>query len=270
MKISGGILVKHSFPSAIVRFDKIKEMIKLQKNDLMLDVGCGIGALSSELSKNCYFIVGLEYNKKSVSIGTRYFKRKNFKFVIGDGQRLPFKKIVFDKILCTEIIEHVPNYYSLIHEINRVLKVGGNLVLTTPNRDIGFPSVGFIPVPNFVWILGKITRDKHFLYPYGHEFGIFSISKIRKLFNKFNLKINNFEYLGFVFVKFFDDLAYTLSVVNHTIGEVGWFNKFESKFLNFYNKIILPLVKLLIKIDEKLLKTKLEGYIIFVDAIKIE
>jgi 2-polyprenyl-3-methyl-5-hydroxy-6-metoxy-1,4-benzoquinol methylase len=47
---------------------------------------------------------------------------------------LHFPDAHFDVVLCYETIEHVPNPHAFIAELSRTLKLGGTLVLTTPNR----------------------------------------------------------------------------------------------------------------------------------------
>jgi 2-polyprenyl-3-methyl-5-hydroxy-6-metoxy-1,4-benzoquinol methylase len=41
----------------------------------------------------------------------------------------------FDAVICSEVIEHLENPRSTFREINRLLKPGGKLVLTTPNQE---------------------------------------------------------------------------------------------------------------------------------------
>jgi len=45
---------------------------------------------------------------------------------------IPIKDEVVDVVLCTEVIEHVYEFHQVLQEINRVLKKGGWLILTTP------------------------------------------------------------------------------------------------------------------------------------------
>ncbi len=51
--------------------------------------------------------------------------------VVGDARELPIRDAAFDVVLCTEMLEHVPEPQRAIDEIHRVLKPGGTLVLTT-------------------------------------------------------------------------------------------------------------------------------------------
>jgi SAM-dependent methyltransferase len=52
--------------------------------------------------------------------------------VIGDVQSLAFGDQLFDAVLCTEVVEHVPRPDEVFSEIRRVLRPGGCLVLTAP------------------------------------------------------------------------------------------------------------------------------------------
>jgi SAM-dependent methyltransferase len=51
--------------------------------------------------------------------------------VVGDARRLPVRDAAFDVVLCTEMLEHVPEPQQAVDEMWRVLKPGGTLVLTT-------------------------------------------------------------------------------------------------------------------------------------------
>ena len=49
---------------------------------------------------------------------------------------MPFKDSYFDKVIFTEVLEHLKNEEKAISEISRVLKKGGTLLLTTPNKEV--------------------------------------------------------------------------------------------------------------------------------------
>lgn len=52
--------------------------------------------------------------------------------VYGDGMALPFQDAVFNMVLCSQVLEHVPEPSGLMAEVARVLKPGGTLLLTAP------------------------------------------------------------------------------------------------------------------------------------------
>ena len=74
--------------------------------------------------------------------------------VWGDGRSLPFRSCVFDSVLCTEVIEHVPTPERVFAETYRVLKTGGHLVLTTPQT----------------WGLHEVPHDYYRYTEYGLRF----------------------------------------------------------------------------------------------------
>lgn len=52
--------------------------------------------------------------------------------VVGDALRLPFADGAFDRVICSEVLEHIPDYESALKEITRVLAPGGTLAVSVP------------------------------------------------------------------------------------------------------------------------------------------
>jgi len=70
---------------------------------------------------------------------TQYFPNKvgldirpgPFADVVGDAHGLPLPDASFERVLCTEVLEHLHTPQKAIDEMHRVLKPGGELILTT-------------------------------------------------------------------------------------------------------------------------------------------
>jgi len=122
----------------IFRLDDYNRLKKfLQPQDIILEVG----ALDSPFTN--YFpnkTIAVDIPPKgrfgfSQKALKEFKSRKNLTPVMASGEALPFKKEVFNKIICTEVIEHIYNDQTAISEMSRVLKPNGKAFLTTPNQD---------------------------------------------------------------------------------------------------------------------------------------
>jgi methionine biosynthesis protein MetW len=113
------------------RFKKIIKYIPSKKLKL-LDVACGEGQFYDLLKnhrKNVEY-VGVDFSNKQVEIA----KKKGYNAKIQDvTKKWDFEDQTFDVIICSEIIEHIFDTDFFLKEVNRVLKINGTLILTTPN-----------------------------------------------------------------------------------------------------------------------------------------
>ena len=97
----------------------------LEKDQLTLDVGCG----SSRIVKSLPRVIGLDIQLKKL----RYLRETNSLLVNGRLQQLPFTDCSFEQVICSEVIEHIPEEPSVFQELARVLKPGAILVIGTPD-----------------------------------------------------------------------------------------------------------------------------------------
>lgn len=117
------------------RFTKtIEELRKIVHASMILDIGCGDGFFTNELT---YIfpkskVYGMDISKKAIKKAS--IKYKKIKFVFGNSEeKLPFPKNCFDLIFCGEIVEHIVDIDKFFIEIRKVLKKDGLIIITTPN-----------------------------------------------------------------------------------------------------------------------------------------
>lgn len=105
----------------------IKSFSGLPKGKI-LDLGCGDGNYSRRLKD-----LGFEVVSGDIDIAR--FKYKNeIEFKHCDiTKEMPFADNTFDYVLLMEVVEHLRNPYTVISEINRIIKKGGSLIISTPN-----------------------------------------------------------------------------------------------------------------------------------------
>ena len=102
----------------------------------VLDVGSGAGYGSSVLARNADRVVGIEIAPDSALYAATTFPMPNLRHTGGDVRSMPFKSGTFDWAVCFELIEHLQEGEAVLAEIARVLKPGGQLILSTPNRPV--------------------------------------------------------------------------------------------------------------------------------------
>jgi 2-polyprenyl-6-hydroxyphenyl methylase/3-demethylubiquinone-9 3-methyltransferase len=98
---------------------------------LALDGGCGPGRAIERLRARGARVVALDLAPRMLALAR---SRGAARAVAGDVARLPFADDTFDVVLSSEVIEHTPEPLASARELLRVLRPGGHLVLSTPNR----------------------------------------------------------------------------------------------------------------------------------------
>lgn len=107
------------------------DMISLiTQKGLILDNGCGIGYFAESLPTDD--VVGFDISMGMLGKA----KNKIDRLVRGDSQRLPFKDERFHVILCRSLLHHLPDPCEGIYEMDRVLKKGGELVVSEPIQSV--------------------------------------------------------------------------------------------------------------------------------------
>ena len=101
------------------------------KNKLLLDAGCGTGWFSREAKKRGAIVVSLDLG---IALLNQVKRKCETIKVVGDTLQFPFREGSFDIVISTEVIEHTVDPKKAVLEIFRVIKPGGTVVLTTPNR----------------------------------------------------------------------------------------------------------------------------------------
>jgi len=111
----------------------------LDAADRLLDVGCGNAMHAAKAARRCAGVVGADRSEESLGVGFRSCRAQgvtNVRLVRADVEEgLPFKSGRFDKALCLDLLEHVEKRDLVLGEIHRVLRPGGRLLLSVPNRD---------------------------------------------------------------------------------------------------------------------------------------
>lgn len=105
-----------------------------RRADRILDVGCYDGYLLRQLRRRCDSNgVGIDISFGALRLAQQLTGDEENHFVLSGAAPLPFATGVFDVVVCSEILEHVPDLDWALREIARVLAKGGRLYATMPN-----------------------------------------------------------------------------------------------------------------------------------------
>ena len=115
----------------------------LTPGDRVLDLGCGEGrhVISAYVEERVESF-GVDLSVADLKTTRDKFKElvqpeeggRAFGLASANALELPFANDTFDKVICSEVLEHIPDYQGALAEIQRVLKPGGLLCASVPRR----------------------------------------------------------------------------------------------------------------------------------------
>ena len=114
------------------RFEAVMAALGAEPGEDVLEVGCGSGYYTRALVGLSARVTATDLSPAYVKQARRIAPEANFR--VEDVQHLSFPDAGFDRVLVTEVIEHVPDPAAAVREVHRVLRPGGTLALSTPAR----------------------------------------------------------------------------------------------------------------------------------------
>jgi ubiquinone/menaquinone biosynthesis C-methylase UbiE len=170
--------------------------------DRVLELGCGSGILLGKLKARSRFAVGFDVSPDMM----RLARPLGAPLVTGNGSVLPFKDASFDVVSCRGVLHHLPDVPAALREIHRVLRPGGELILSEPSND---------------WWLVRFARE--LMYRFSDRFDEddegFRSKPLRALLQSVgfgDLRMERFGYSAYVLAGFPDHL----SVLRYVPGSV--------------------------------------------------
>lgn len=205
----------------------------------LLDVGCGCGTFTAELGTGFDEVYGIDVQETNLE-QFRHAIDGNPKFRITNmsASAMTFSDAWFDTVVTIETLEHVPDLTGAASEICRVLKPGGELLITVPNRWFPFENHGIrigswerggrIPLLPYVpWLHRRISTAR-----------VFSVRDLDSLFLAHGLSRASVAYAW----PTFEHRGNFLQPVLHPLFglmrwmETSWFRMFGSSVVVRYTK----------------------------------
>ncbi|MFZ1729438.1 MAG: class I SAM-dependent methyltransferase [Bacteroidota bacterium] len=190
------------------------------KGNRVLDVGCGTGRYTIHSQRAGNTMIGSEL----VHSAARGARMRGLDVIVADSEtRFPFADATFDRAQCIEVIEHMMDPVSTLREINRVLKLGGALFISTPNAAwwahrllmlVGITSFGHSPTY-------PVEINMHIRH--------FTMSTLRSFLERMGFEVIRTQgtYTGFptALIEYFPAIGGVLKVVGRLTGGLGFLAK---------------------------------------------
>jgi len=166
------------------------DILGLKSGDKILDLGCGFGRHAFEAARRGASVVALDAGRDEVEgvaatfaamVEAGELSRENLHVaaVQGDALAIPFPDGTFDRVICSEVLEHIPDDIGAMRELARVLRPGGTMAITVPRFG-----------PELInWALS----DAYHNVPGGH-IRIFRKSQIKKRLTSVGMKVTSHHY----------------------------------------------------------------------------
>jgi len=117
------------------RYEFVKKYLK--PDFIVLDAACGTGYGTDILSNSVKKVIGLEISEHALNWAKEHYKNSNIEFKQTDlNKSLDLPDNYFDTVVSFETLEHVENQENMLGEFKRVLKPGGLLIISSPDREI--------------------------------------------------------------------------------------------------------------------------------------
>ena len=119
------------------RYQVLLKRIDRHARDI-LDVGCGDGTLTFALARRSAQVCGVDDALLPLRLAVQEFSRRRRALrpllSQADARQLPFPDEAFDCVVLADVIEHIAAPDMVMREAHRILRKGGQIVLTTPRR----------------------------------------------------------------------------------------------------------------------------------------
>jgi len=172
------------------------EFAKPQPTDVVLDIACGPGAFALAVAPRVRFVRGIDLTPEMLRRACAYQAEKqisNAEFIRGEAEQLPFAAGAFDLVSCQCSFHHMPKPQLALHEMVRVAKPEGRLVIIdslAPESDSKFETYNRIEVlrdPSHTLTL-RLTEFLRLFEEEGLEIMRQSVRRRQRSFNNWMLR----------------------------------------------------------------------------------
>lgn len=197
----------------IIRNEYENYLIKNSKNNIVLELGCGVDSYALLLAREAEKIYGIDISDNSIKVAKEKAVTdniKNVEYIVMDAEKMEFKNELFGLVCGVSILHHL-ELEAAINEIGRTLKTNGKAIFIEP--------LGLNPLINLFRKLTPSLRTK----------------------DEHPLKKKDVKYIESRFSKSESKYFYLFSLIALPFKNTPIFNKLF-KYLNSFDEIMIKLI----------------------------
>ncbi len=101
----------------------------------VVDLGCGDGYLSYLIAQRNYRVISVDIAATRLQKLKEKREEQSIKLLQADIKRTGLADRTVDTVVCSEVLEHIPDYEEVLQEAYRILKPGGQFIVTVPYKE---------------------------------------------------------------------------------------------------------------------------------------
>ena len=167
---------------------------KINKNDTVLDLGCGYGRVMIKLAEKVKKVVGIDISKDNIQLAEKFIENHtNCELHVMDATDLKFYDNCFDKVICIQngISAFNVNPLKLMQEAIRVTKNGGILLFSSYSEKFWNHRLEWFQIQSDQKLIGEIdyakTKDGVICCKDGFKAITYSMQNFLDLASQFNV-----------------------------------------------------------------------------------
>jgi 2-polyprenyl-3-methyl-5-hydroxy-6-metoxy-1,4-benzoquinol methylase len=183
-----------------IRKQRVLELLDRAGGNL-LDVGCGAGAMAADAVALGYRFWGIDGSCRMIETCRSTFRYDSrMHFSVGCATRIDFPDNFFDAVLCMGVIDHVADYRAALREMVRVLRPGGQAIISFPNRhcayavwrnSVFYPAMRMLRAPYYT------LRGRPAPPALSSQATLFSEARVVDLLQDLAVRVNRIVYFNF-------------------------------------------------------------------------
>ncbi|MFP3797512.1 glycosyltransferase [Paraburkholderia sp. SIMBA_027] len=129
---------------------------ELCEGKAVLDIACGEGYGSSLLARKAASVIGVDIAQEAIDHASRHHAGPGLEYRLGSAAQIPVADASIDVVVSFETIEHHDQHNEMMAEIRRVLRPGGVLIMSSPDREV------YSELPDFhnPYHVKELTREE--------------------------------------------------------------------------------------------------------------